>query len=327
MPDELASTETGLAMASGTVSEGQTWVGRSFGPRACEDEVTWPAIRHFCALVGDANRLYWDEEYAVARFGAVPAPPGMLFVWAMPPVWRPDGVRHPPTMATEVPLPGNTLINVETLSEFLAPILVGARLTVEETVAGVSAEKATALGVGSFVTTDAVFRTAEGIVARQRNVLYRYAATAGPPTPRRSTPDAPRTAGEVLPEVVVPVTLRLCVHDAAATRDYFPGHHDRDYAQAQNARDTYLNTMYFHGLVDRVVTDWTGPGGTIISRRLRMMAPVCIGDVIRTHAVVVEHRPDPETGGQVVDVTVDVRSEHGTGASALVSCRIPNGIA
>ena len=55
------------------------------------------------------------------------------------------------------------------------------------------------------------------------------------PSPRCSSAEGEKHASgaELLPEVVLPVTLRLCVHDAAATRDYFPGHHDRDYARAQ----------------------------------------------------------------------------------------------
>lgn len=319
MPDDLATTETGLALVYGSEDEGRSWIGRSFGKRFCEDEVTWPAIKHFCALVGDGNRLYWDEDFARDRFGAVPAPPGMLFVWSMPPLWRPEGVGYPPTVSTQVPLPGNTVINVGTDSEFAAPILVGERLTIEESVSDVSGAKSTALGRGHFITTEAVFRNRrEEVVAKHRNVLFRYTVekTEAPAAKPREAAREEEAAGELLPEVTMPVTLRLCVHDAAATRDYFPGHHDRDYARAQNARDTYLNTMFFHGLVDRVVTDWTGPEGRVIARRLRMLTPICIGDEIRTRARVIERK------GDVVDVQVEVRAQHGVGATAVVSCKI-----
>jgi len=321
---ELDQTETGLALVYGAGDEAQSWIGRRLGPRPCEDEVNWPAIKHFCALVGDRNPLYWDEALAKKRFGAIPSPPGMLFVWSMPPLWRPDGIDYPPTLATQVPLPGNTIINVSTKSEFLAPILVGDRLSLEETVSNVSPEKRTALGRGYFVTTSLLYRNQRGeMVARHENVMFRYAVARGAvPSHAERAPDEERhqPSGELLPEVVLPVTLRLCVHDAAATRDYFPGHHDRNYARDQGVRDAFLNTMFFHGFVDRVVTDWTGPAGIIRERRLRMLAPIAIGDTIRTRAWVEGRRH--EGAAEVVEVRVEVRAEYGLGAEAHVRCAL-----
>jgi acyl dehydratase len=320
---ELDDTETGLGLVYGSGEERPSWIGRRLGPRACEDEVNWPAIKHFCALVRDGNPLYWDEAMARSRFGAIPSPPGMLFVWSMPPLWRPQGIDYPPTLSTQVPLPGNTIINVVTESEFLAPILVGDRLSLEETVSDVSPEKRTALGRGHFVTTETLYRNQrDEVVARHRNVLFRYRVAGETAVSSSAVPaaEADDSRGELLPDVVLPVTLRLCVHDASATRDYFPGHHDRDYARAQRERDAFLNTMFFHGFVDRVVTDWTGPAGTIRRRRLRMRAPICIGDTIRTRSrVEARHREGAE---EIVDVRVEVRAEHGLGAEALVTCAL-----
>jgi len=203
-------------------------------------------------------------------------------------------------------------------------VLVGDRLMLDETIADVSPAKTTGLGRGHFITTAMVYRNQHGDeVARHRNVLFRYSVTTDPKTSQpRENPagdvaetEAPR---DLLPEVVLPVTLRLCVHDAAATRDYFPGHHDRDYARAQNARDVYLNTMFFHGFVDRVVTDWAGPETVIRARRLRMIAPVCVGDTIRTRSWVLRRRSEGDV--TIVDVRVEVRSEHGLGAEAVIAC-------
>ena len=319
----LDETETGLALVYGEEAEGRSWIGRKLPPRACEDEVNWPAIKHFCALIGDRNPLYWDEAFARALFGAVPSPPGMLFVWSMPPLWRPDALGYPPTVSTQVPLPGNTIINVSTQSEFLAPILVGDRLSVEEAVADVTPRKQTALGAGHFITSDVTYCNQRGeMIARHQNVMFRY-RTGGEVAKRSgdgSTSGENIAATDSLPEVVLPVTLRLCIHDAAATRDYFPGHHDRDYARAQGARDSFLNTMFFHGFADRVVTDWAGPRSTILKRRLRMLAPVCVGDTIRTRAQVVARKR--EDSRELADVRVEVRTEHGIGAEALVSCAL-----
>jgi acyl dehydratase len=137
--------------------------------------------------------------------------------------------------------------------------------------------------------------------------------------PRRFFEDV--REGETLPVVTLPVTLSLCVMDAAATHDFFPGHHDRDYARGQNARDTYLNTMFFHGFVDRVVSDWAGPDAWLVRRRLDMVAPVCVGDTIRTEARVV--RRYEKDGRGLVETEVRVLTEHGLGAKAVVTCALP----
>ena len=323
MANDLEEKGTGFDLVYGSEDEGRAWIGRRGEPVVCEDPIHWPAIKHFCALVQDRNPNYWDEAVASARFGGIPAPPGMLFVWSMPPLWRPEGTTRGPLLAVSVPLPGNTIINVATESEFLKPAIVGDRLTLDETIADVSPAKTTGVGRGHFITTAMVYRNQRGEeIARHKNVLFRYgvesataASEAKPTAPSEESSDERR---DFLPEVVMPVTLRLCVHDAAATRDYFPGHHDRDYARAQNARDTYLNTMFFHGFVDRVVTDWAGPDAIVRARRLRMMNPVCVGDTIRTRSWIVGRRADGDS--TVHDVRVEVRTEHGLGAEALVVC-------
>lgn len=126
--------------------------------------------------------------------------------------------------------------------------------------------------------------------------------------------------GQELPSVVLPVTLSRCVMDAAATRDFFPGHHDRDYARGQNARDAYLNTMFLHGFVDRVVTDWAGPTARVRRRTLRMIAPVCSGDTMQARATVVRC----DAAAAVVDVDVWIHTEQGLCATALVSVVVPS---
>lgn len=40
--------------------------------------------------------------------------------------------------------------------------------------------------------------------------------------------------------------------------------------------------MIFHGLVDRVGKAWASPEAWLSGRTLRMLAPVCIGDTLRT---------------------------------------------
>lgn len=169
-----------LPMGFGTYEEARNWIGRKSETRDCDSEVNWPAIKYFCALVRDANPNYWNADEARRRFGAVISPPGMVMVWPMPVPWRPEGRSEHFLMATEVPLPGDTLINVSTDSEFFKPIKVGDRLSVQEEVVDVTPEKKTSLGPGHFVTTLATLRDQNGeVVATNRNVLFRYSSGHG----------------------------------------------------------------------------------------------------------------------------------------------------
>jgi acyl dehydratase len=302
--------------AEGTSSEGLAWVGRS-SVRNAPYAVNAAQIGYYCSLVEDANENYWDREAARRRHGSIISPPGMLIVWSFPLPWTPGGrPDHSPFLGLEVPLPGKTLINVSTDTTFHAVIRVGDELRFSERVVAVSDEKLTALGVGHFVTTITdVTNQSNDPVATHENVIYRYDPHSTPLPPDRSPAEAPPIGD--LPVVTMPVTVGRCVLDAATTRDFFPGHHDREYAQAQGARDLYLNTMFYHGFVDRVVTDWAGPDSRILRRGLRMLMPACAGDVLTTSATVVAERQ--ESGHPEVDVEVTVYSGKGPVAAAAIT--------
>ena len=82
-------------------------------------------------------------------------------------------------LATRVPLPGDTIINISTDSEFFRPMKAGDRLTVEEEVVDITPEKRTRIGIGHFITTQSTFRNQHGeLAARNRNVLFRFTAAA-----------------------------------------------------------------------------------------------------------------------------------------------------
>jgi acyl dehydratase len=90
------------------------------------------------------------------------------------------------------------------------------------------------------------------------------AALAGPaPAPARS----PRltahgaagdlVAGARLGPVTIPVTATLVIAGACATRDFYPVHHDRDFARAHGNTDILMNILTTNGLLARVTGEWT----------------------------------------------------------------------
>ena len=240
--------DVSIYAVEGSGEVAKAWVGHE-SVREAPYPVNAAQIAYYCSAIEDANENYWDPIAAGQRHGAIISPPGMLIVWSFPLPWTPNGrPDHSPFLGLEVPLPGRTLINVGTDARFHAVMMVGDRLTYRERVTAVSDEKRTALGVGHFVTTvtEVTNQNAEH-VATHENVLYRYDALADSKSPAASHQSPPPPTGD-LPVVTMPVTVGRCVLDAATTRDFFPGHHDREYALAQGARDVYLNTMFYHGL-------------------------------------------------------------------------------
>ncbi len=302
----------------GSSEEGKTWVGHE-SVREAPYPVNAAQIAYYCSAIEDSNENYWDPVAAERRHGAIISPPGMLIVWSFPLPWTPAGrPDHSPFLGLEVPLPGGTLINVGTDTTFHEVMKVGDHLSYRERVITVSDEKRTALGVGHFVTTvTEVTNQNDERVATHENVLYRYDAfDTAHDAPTSPVVHEPLPVGD-LPVVTMPVTVGRCVLDAATTRDFFPGHHDREYARAQGARDIYLNTMFYHGFVDRVVADWAGSDGVIVRRVLKMLTPACAGDTLTTSATIAaESEVD---GRHITDVEVTVYSDTGRTAAASIT--------
>jgi len=175
----VPTSDTGYDIAFGTFDEARAMVGATTPVRFGNVEVNPAMIRHYCAMVEDANASYWDEEFADRQWGALVSPPAMLMIWLMPLEWQPGGGIPVPMFMARVPLPGDTFVNASSDTEYFEPIRVGDHLNVTEELVSVSDAKRTALGLGHFVTTVGTYRRQDGtLVARNTNVLFRFSSVA-----------------------------------------------------------------------------------------------------------------------------------------------------
>lgn len=159
----------------GTYEDALQMVGKPDNRVVAEFSVNWEMIKIYCSMEEDANPSYWDEDYASKQWGGIVAPPGLLLSWAMSLQWHPDKERQHYFIAMKIPLPGDTLINVGTTTEFHRHLFLGDRLSVEDQLVSVSEEKTTRLGVGHFLTTEAnFFNQKDELIAVQTNQLFRY---------------------------------------------------------------------------------------------------------------------------------------------------------
>ena len=167
----MSAEPSGEPAATGTALDEklQAFVGMVAGePNRAPDPVNLPMIRHWVEAMGDFNPVYVDEE-AARRFGfpGIVAPPTMLQAWIMRGLRisleveaaRSEG-RSPrsdsPTdnLMSLLDEAGFTSVVATNCDQhYERSILLGDALSVTSTIAAVSSEKKTALGLGHFITT------------------------------------------------------------------------------------------------------------------------------------------------------------------------------
>ena len=175
-------------------------VGQSLGPpEVARDPVNRSMIRHWVEAMGDANPVYRsDEEARSVGLPGVVAPPTMLQAWGM------RGLTA--TLALEIERAAggpagddqNTQARMMLLlddegctsvvatnceQQYVRPLRLGERLVSSSVVEAISDVKATALGVGRFVTTrqDFVSLDGEGFAALGDDVDPEALMSAGEP--------------------------------------------------------------------------------------------------------------------------------------------------
>lgn len=159
----------------GTYQDALKLLGKQGDCTIAEFSVTWEMIKVYCSLTEDGNPSYWDKDYADKQWGGIIAPPGLLLAWCMPLQWHPEKELKPYFIALRVPLPGDTIINTATTTEFHRQLFLGDRVSVQDKLIQISEEKETRLGVGHFLTTEAEFKNQKDeLVAVQTNNLFRY---------------------------------------------------------------------------------------------------------------------------------------------------------
>ena len=102
-------------------------------------------------------------------------------------------------------------------------------------------------------------------------------------------------AGETLPVLEFPITVKTLILAVCGTRDLMPYHHDPEYSKSVGNRDMFVNTMFEQALFGRYATDFAGPESDFRETGLQMLNQLCPGDVARIEGTVTEKL---EEGGE-----------------------------
>jgi acyl dehydratase len=312
----------------------QTLIGRPAHDRAmARDAVTASAIRTWCDAMGERGPIYLDRDAALAAGHAdVVAPPAMLHVWTMPGLEPDRPLSAGPARAgdldesvrarlAEMGYAGTLAASID--QEFTSAVRCGDRLVAEDQYTAVSSEKRTHLGPGFFLTNRTTYSRDDGaIVGRLTTTVFHFVPAPVsdlllPLPPPAEDPGRPRAArpmrlvaGGQADCVVVPATPTQIISGALATRDFYPVHHDRDFARAHGNRDFLMNILTTNGLLARIVGEWTSQA-PLIRLVTRLVAPAYAHDGLRVTGTIADAGPG------WAELTVRATLTHGVHAEAV----------
>jgi hypothetical protein len=128
------------------------------------------------------------------------------------------------------------------------------------------------------------------------------------------SPAGTAAVGTALPELRIDASPTFVVSTAIATRDFQDVHHDRDAAVARGSKDIFVNILTDTGLVQRYVTDWSGPRTVVRSIAIRLGVPCYAYDTLVFSGEVTERDGD--------DLTVSVVGRGTLGDHVVGTVRI-----
>jgi hypothetical protein len=125
--------------------------------------------------------------------------------------------------------------------------------------------------------------------------------------------------GDKLPELAIPITVALITSGAIATRDFFPGHHDKDAAIELGSPHIFMNILTTNGLVQRFVEQWSGPDSVFKDIDIKLGMPNYPGDTMTLKGAVTA--VDAQTN--TIEVGLAGQNQYGTHVNGIVRLALP----
>lgn len=218
------------------------------------------------------------------------APPAMLPVWTMPGMepGRPvtagpskDGDLDERVRLEMAGLGFSGTLATRAEHRYLRPLVPGDLLSCVSRFVSVSDRRHTSLGDGYFLSYESTYTDEhDAPVGTLSTTLVHFrphaqiTPLAQPLSPRPMERDAPAPPYEIrrgarFDRHRIPLSPTLIVAGAVATRDFYPVHHDRDFARAHGSPDILLNIPTTSGLVARIISEWAA-GSRLMALTIRL---------------------------------------------------------
>ena len=115
--------------------------------------------------------------------------------------------------------------------------------------------------------------------------------------------------GDTIPGFELKLDWTRMAAQVSGSQDFYPVHHDPDFARAGGHDDIFYNTGFTRAALCRLVTDWMGPEGWLRKLGFQMRRMNMNGDTIRVMGEVVAKRESTEGGGNEVEVELWIESD------------------
>ena len=162
-------------------SRAKKLVGKVSGAIPALDKVSTSDIRHWCEMIDQDNTPYHKIDWKKKS-----APPAMMMVWTMPPLWSPEPKEltepHELVLKALDDAGYDGAIGLSIDQEFLKPVHVEDRLSYKGKVAAVSSKEVdTKMGKGYRVDLDYTLSNQKGeVVSRHNYALLKFKALQPP---------------------------------------------------------------------------------------------------------------------------------------------------
>jgi acyl dehydratase len=257
-------------------------------------------IRRHCHMVDDANPRF------LARGECPPVMVDYFAAGGAGADTEPDILP----LVRAIPTPGDRLVNLGHEFEWHRTVRVGERLGARHRVQSIEVRptRLDPLSVWIRTATTIVSERADVVATRLNQIMVHRApdrAGGERPAEREAAPVTAPDGGETLPGFSLPLTMTRMVLQVSGTQDFYPVHHDRDFARAGGHADIFLNTAFIRGALCRLLTDWMGEGGFLTRLGFQMRRPHRLGDTISVRGRVTGRRPDGAREAVDLDVWIE----------------------
>jgi acyl dehydratase len=281
----------------------RAWEGHETGLQWGRYPVEHDPIRRHCHMVDDTNPRFLERGEC---------PPVMLdyFAAGAGPGAEPDIIP----LVRRIPTPGDRLVNLGHELAWSRTVRVGERLGARHRVSAIEVRPTRLDPRSVWIRTETtiVDQREVPVATRLNQIMVHRPPPAGagdrPPAevpPPRAAP-AP-AAGEALPGFSLPLTPTRMVLQVSGSQDFYPVHHDRDFARAGGHVDIFVNTGFLRAALCRVVTDWLGEGGMLRRLAFQMRRPHLLGDTITAGGRIAARRR--EDGRELADLEVWIENQ------------------
>ncbi len=130
--------------------------------------------------------------------------------------------------------------------------------------------------------------------------------------------------GDELPGYELELTWTRMVEQVSGSQDFYPVHHDPDFAAEAGHPAIFYNTGFTRAALCRLLTDWIGPRGWLRRLRFEMRRMHRGGDTIRVRGrVAAKRRGEGERGEVDIELWIE-NDREGVGTPATATVELPH---